>query len=90
MAKFHVSSLGSCTILAHEDQSLVECTGDFFPHYRKEGSSIMFTAQTVPLGNRNVKYSLSEVEGRCKEFQGMHAPSRAFEVQDHQKEFWMG
>ena len=62
----------------------------FFTHYRKEGSSIKFTAQTLPLGNRNVKYSLSEVVGRCKEFLSMPAPARASEAQDREEEFWMG
>ena len=89
-ATFYVSSPGSCTVLVHEDQSLVECTGDFFTHYRKEGSSIKFTAQTVPLGNRNVKYSLSEIVARCKEFQSMPAPARVPEVQDHEEEFLDG
>lgn len=54
---YYLPLSGSILTMIHEDQSILEASGEFFTHIREDGS-IKFTSETVPVTVRNAKYKL--------------------------------
>lgn len=65
---FYLPVAGNILIVIHEDESLLEASGDFFTHI-KEDQSKKFTSDTVPVNVRNSNYKLHGFVKDCLDLQ---------------------
>lgn len=75
---FYLPSAGYILVVIHEDQSLLEASGDFFTHI-KEDSSKKFTSDTVPVTVRNSTYKLHGFVKDCTDLQKLPTVSNSSE-----------